>query len=216
MSPESTPGVTTGRIGGRALLLIVAAITSLMTLGMLLNDIVRTVYLMEGAYDLEVGLGSPQGVAANIPGDSDQSTSYYWTVLISSFEPLEASKSLQALAIWVTTLTFVAASVVILLLCRRLWTGRTFATSTAIGMLILSALALVTAWLAPWLRHRADSIALEQLGYATSGGEQWVSVHHYDIGVIDGPLLVLGTVLLLAALVYFGARRMQRDTEGLV
>ncbi len=205
-----------GRAGGRLILLVVAALTTLMTLAMLLNDIVRTVYLLEGAYDLEVGLGSPMGVAANIPGDSAQSTSYYWTVLISSFEPLAESKLLQALAIWVTTLTFLAATVVILLLCRRLWTGRTFAASAASGLFVLAALSLVTAWLAPWLRHRADSIALEQLGYATSGGEQWVQVHYYDIGVIDGPLLVLGTVLLLAGLVYLGARQLQNDTKGLV
>ncbi|MBX9472333.1 hypothetical protein [Microcella sp.] len=207
---------TPGRVGGRLILLTVAGVTTLLTLAMLLNDIVRTVYLLEGAYDLEVGLGSPMGVPASIPGDSSLSSSYYWTVLISSFEPLEGPKQLQALAIWVTTLTFVAAAVVILLLCRRLWTGRTFATSAATGLLILAVLALVTAWLAPWLRHRADSIALEQLGYATSGGEQWVQVHRYDLGGIDGPLLVLGTVLLLAGLVYLGARQLQNDTKGLI
>lgn len=207
---------SSGRAGGRLILLVVAVLTTLMTLAMLLTDIVRTVYLLEGAYDLEVGLGSPMGVAANIPGDSAQSTSYYWTVLISSFESLDEPKLLQALAIWVTTLTFLAAAVVILLLCRRLWTGRTFAASAASGLLVLAALSLVTAWLAPWLRHRAASIALEQLGYATSGGEQWVQVHRYDIGVIDGPLFVLGTVLLLAGLVYLGARQLQNDTKGLV
>jgi hypothetical protein len=125
-------------------------------------------------------------------------------------------KQLQALAIWMTTLTFVAAAVVIVLLCRRLWTGRTFATSAAFGLLTLSVFALVTAWLAPWLRHRADAIALDQLGYSTSGGDQWVSLPRYDLGVIDGPLLVLGTVLLLAGLVYLGAQRLQHDTEGLV
>ena len=204
------------RAGGRAILLIVAALTTLFTLAMLLNDIVRTVYLLEGGYDLEVGLGSPMGVAANLSGDSAQSTSQYWTVLISSLEPLQEPKQLQALAIWTTTLTFVAAAVVIVLLCRRLWTGRTFATSAAFGLLTLSVFALVTAWLAPWLRHRADAIALDQLGYSTSGGDQWVSLPRYDLGVIDGPLLVLGTVLLLAGLVYLGAQRLQHDTEGLV
>lgn len=204
------------RINGRAVLLAVIVITVLGALVMLLNDIVRTVYLLEGAYDLEVGLGSPMGVAANIPGDSAQSTSYYWTVLISSVDALDEPKLLQALAIWVTTLTFLAAAIVIVLLCRRLWTGRTFAASAASGLLVLAALSLVTAWLAPWLRHQADSIALEQLGYAASGGEQWVQVHRYDIGVIDGPLLVLGTVLLLAGLVYLGARQLQNDTRGLV
>jgi len=204
------------RAGGRAILLIVAALTTLFTLAMLLNDIVRTVYLLEGGYDLEVGLGSPMGVAANLSGDSAQSTSQYWTVLISSLEPLQEPKQLQALAIWMTTLTFVAAAVVIVLLCRRLWTGRTFATSAAFGLLTLSVFALVTAWLAPWLRHRADAIALDQLGYSTSGGDQWVSLPRYDLGVIDGPLLVLGTVLLLAGLVYLGAQRLQHDTEGLV
>src|SRR5690606_37897772 len=126
------------------------------------------------------------------------------------------SKTLQALAVGLTTLTFLAAAVVILMLCRRLWTGRTFATSAATGLLALAGLALITAWLAPWLRHEADAIALNQLGYARSGGRRWVELQYYDIGMLDEPLLVLGTVLLLAGLVYLGARRLQRDTEGLV
>jgi hypothetical protein len=204
------------RVGGRLLLVVVIVITSLVALSFLLNDIVRTAYLYRGTYDLEVGLGSPLGVDANIPGDSAQSTSQYWRVLISSYESLEGPRLLQALAIWVTTVTFLLAAVVIIVLCRQLWRRRTFATSAAVGLLSLAVLALVTAWLAPWLRHRADAIVLEQLGYSTSGGERWVNLHRYDIGVIDAPLLVLGLVLLLTGLVYLGARQLQRDSEGLV
>lgn len=208
--------VTGGRAGGRAVLIAVTVVTILVTLGFLLNDIVRVVYIFEGGYALEVGLGSPQGVEAPIPGGNDQSSADYWTVLLSTYEDLQLPKLLQASAVGLTTLTFVAAAVVILLLCRRLWTGRTFAVSAASGLLVLAGFALVTAWLAPWLRHRADELALDQLGYATSGGEQWVELRHYDIGSVDSALLVLGVVLALTGLVYLGARRMQRDTEGLV
>lgn len=204
------------RRGGRVLIVIVATVTTLIALAFLLNDIVRIVYTVEGGYDLVVGLGSPQGVEAPIPGGNDQSTLYYWTVLLSTYEDLQLPKLLQALAIGLTTLTFLSAAVVILLLCRRLWTGRTFSVAAASGMLILAGFSLLTAWLAPWLRHSADTIALDQLGYATSGDEQWVELHRYDIGSVDSALLVLGAVLALTGLVYLGARRMQRDTEGLV
>lgn len=207
---------TAGRISGRTMLAIVAGGTIVATLAMLLNDIVRTAYLFRGGYTLEAALGSPMGVAAELSGDSAQTTSQYWTVLISSAEPLAAPTALQTIALWMTSLTFVAAAVAIVLLCRRLWTGRTFAEPAAAALLALAVLALTTAWLAPWLRHRADAIALEELGYATSGDERWVSLPGYDIGAIDGGLLVLGIVLLLTGLVYVGARRLQQDTEGLV
>jgi hypothetical protein len=212
---ESTtrPG---GRTGGRALLVVVMTVTGVATLGMLLNDIVRIAYLLRGGYTLEVGLGSPGGVPAELVGDGPHTTSQFWTVLISSTEQLSTPTALQIGAIALTTSTFLAAAVVILLLCARLWVGRMFAASAAVGMLALSTLALVASVLAPWLRHRADAIALEQLDYPTSGGGRWVQLTRFDLGSIDGSLLVLGLVVLLAALVYSGARRLQRDTDGLV
>lgn len=206
----------TRRLGGRALLLLVSAITLLLTLGLLINDLVRVLYIFDGAYDLNALLGSPQGVPANLPGDGELSESYLWSVLISSHQELQGPRMLQALAVVLTTLTFVAGATAILLLCRRLWTGRTFATSAAVGLLVVSGLTLVTAWLSPWLRHRADELALAELGYPTSGTERWVELPYYDAWSVDGALLVLGVVLALAALVYLGSRRLQHDTEGLV
>lgn len=202
--------------GGRMLLGVAIAITGLLALGMLLNDLVRVIYLFEAAYDLNVELGSPLGIEAGLPGDSEQSTSYYRTVLISSFAEHAVPRTLHALAIALTSATFLAAALVIIMLCRRLWTGRTFVASTASGLLVLAGLTLVTSWLAPWLRHTADAMALDELGYATSGGAQWAELTYYDPLMLDEPLLVLGTVLLLAGLVYLGARSLQRDTEGLV
>ncbi len=216
MSPHTTGAVAPGRLGGRVLLLIVASLTTLLALGFLLNDIVRTVYLWEGAYTLEVALGTQLAVDANLPSDSEQNTSFFSTALITSFENLDESKTLQVLAIWLTTLTFLVAAIVIVLLCRQLWTGRTFGASSATGVLGLAVAALVTAWLTPWLRHRADTIAFEQLGYDPRVAGPLVQLRQYDLGAIDGPLLVLGIVLLLAGLVYLGARRLQNDTKGLV
>ncbi|MER3390857.1 MAG: hypothetical protein RJQ01_12630 [Microcella sp.] len=217
--PESTLPPTptrSHRAGGRALLVVVMALTSTAALALLLNDIVRIAYLTRGGYTLELALGSPGGVPAELQGDNAATTSQFWTVLVSSSENLTTPTILQVVAIALTTLTFLAAAAVIVLLCARLWAGRTFATSTAIGMLALSALALVASLAAPWLCHRADAIALEQLDYATDGGERWVSLERFDLGSIDGSLLVLGIVVLLVALVYSGARRLQRDSDGLV
>lgn len=212
---DSTEG-TAARVGGRALLLLVSVITLVLTLGLLLNDLVRVIYIFEGAYDLKGLLGSPQGLPADLPGDGELSTSYLWSVLLSSNQELQGPRMLQAVAIALTTLTFVAGAVAILLLCRRLWTGRTFAASAATGMLVVSALTLVTAWLAPWLRHRADELALSEMGYPTSGTDRWVELPYFDAWSADGAVLVLGVVLALTALVYLGSRRLQRDTEGLV
>jgi hypothetical protein len=209
-------GSTASRLSGRALILLVTVITAALTLGLLINDLVRVLYLFEGAYDLEVLVGSPSGVSAGLDGDTELTQSYHWSVLVSSQEALQSARALQALSVGLTTLTFVAGAVTIMLLCRRLWTGRTFAPSAAVGLLVVSGLTLVTAWLAPWLRHRADEIALEALGYSTSGGTRWVELPYYDAWSADGAVLVLGVVLGLAGLVYLGSRRLQHDTEGLI
>lgn len=216
MSLNPSPRVAPSRVGGRVLLLIVTVATTLVALGLVLNDIVRTAYLWLGDYTLEVGLGTELAVDVALPSDNAQNSSFYWTALITSAEELDTSKTLQTLAIWVTTATFLLAAIVIVLLCRQLWIGRTFGAAAATGTIGLASLSLVTAWLAPWLRHRADTIAFEQLGYDVDATASVVQLHAYDLATIDGPLLVLGTVLLLIALVYLGARRLQHDTAGLV
>jgi|GEM_PF-2531374 len=203
-------------VTGRALLLLVAGITTVLTLSLLVNDLVRVLYMFDGAYDLHVLLGSPQGVPSGLDGDTEVTQSYISSVLLSSQLELQAARTLQVIAIVLTTLTFVASAATILLLCRRLWTRRTFATSAAVSLLVVAGLTLATAWLAPWLRHRADEVALESMGYSTSGGALWVELPYYDVWSPDGAVFVLGVVLGLTALVYLGSKNMQRDTEGLI
>ncbi len=207
---------TVTRLGGRGIILLVVVVTAVLTLSLLMNDLVRVLYVFDGAYNIKADLVSTTGVPANLPGDSANTESYYWSVLLSSHQELQLPKTLQALAIGVTTLTFVSGALTIFLLCRRLWTGRTFAASAAVGLLAVSGLTLVTAWLAPWLRHRADQLALDAMGYATSGTSRWVELPYYDAWSVDPAVLVLGVVLGLTALVYLGARGLQRDTEGLI
>lgn len=208
-----TTGRIAGRVSGRALLIVTAALTVLATAGVLLNDLVRTIYLHEGAYDLKVLLLSPSGLPASLDGDTDQTTSYLWSALISSHEALVTPRLLQSLAIGLASLTFLAAAITILLLCRRLWTGRAFTASTAVALLVVAGLALVTAWFAPSLRHRADEVALSELGYRTSGTGRWVELPYSEV---DASLLILGVVLALAGLVFLAAKRLQSDSEGLV
>jgi len=216
MSEESAKPHPARRSGGRVALAAVIAATVVAALAMVVNDIVRIAYLLRDGYTLEAGLGSPNGVAAELSADTAQTSSQFWTVLISTSELVPTAPMLQTIAVALTSLTFLAAAVVVVLLCRRLWTGRTFAASAAAGMLALGVLALIVAVLAPWLRHHADAVALEHLGYDTTGGERWVQLREFDLGSIDGSLLTLGVVLILVALVYAGAKGMQRDTEGLV
>lgn len=214
------------RLGGRALLVVVAVVTVLATLGLILNDIVRIAYMHMGGYGIEVALLSYEGVPADIPGANALNTAEYWKVIVYTYENVDTSRTLQTLAIALTTLMFIVGAVAILLLCRRLWTGRTFATSAAVGMLVVAVLTMATAWVAPWLRHTADSLALAATPFPTSDaggfptetstGDRWVELPHFDVGSVDGTVLLLGAVLALTALVYLGARRLQRDTEGLV
>lgn len=216
----ATPRTTAGRIGGRVLLVTVAIVTVLATLGLILNDIVRIAYAQMGGYGIEVALISFGGVPADIAGGNELNTAEYWKVIVYTHENVDTSRMLQILAIALTTLTFIAAAIAILLLVRRLWTGRTFATSAAVGVLVVSVLMIATAWVAPFLRHQADTLALAATPFPTNevaGSQQnWVELPHFDIGSVDGTVLVLGVVLALTALVYLGARRLQRDTEGLV
>lgn len=216
----AAPAGRLGRMSGRLLLMIVAIVTVLATLGLILNDIVRIAYTYMGGYGLEVALISFGGMPADLPGGDARNTAEYWKIIIYTYENVDTSRMLQTVAIVLTTLTFFAGAITILLLCRRLWTGRTFATSAAVGVLVMAALTLTTAWLAPWLRHVADSLALAVTPFpttATPGSDQaWVELPHFDAGSVDGAVLVLGVVLALTALVYLGARRLQRDMEGLV
>ncbi len=206
-------GRTVGRISARALLIVTSVLTVVVTAGVLINDLVRIIYMYEGAYDLKVILGSPLGLPANLDGDSGQAQSYLWTALISSQEPLATARLLQSLSIGLTSITFLAAAVAIVVLCRRLWTGRTFTASAAVAILVLAGLALATAWFAPWLSHRADGSALDELGYSTSGPERWVELPYFEM---NDSMLMLGVVLVLVGLVYFAAKKLQQETDGLV
>jgi hypothetical protein len=198
------------------LLAVVIGISVVAALAMLLNDIVRIAYLLNDGYTLEASVGSPNGIPAGLPADSAQSSSQFWTVLISTSEAVPTAPLLQVIAVALTSLTFLLAAAVVTLLCARLWTGRTFSRSTAGGMLALGVLAVIVSVLAPWLQHRADAIALDHLGYSDQAGDRWALVPQFDLGSIDAALMTLGVVLVLAALVYLGAQRLQRDTDGLV
>lgn len=211
-SEPRTPRLAS-RVSGHTLLIVAAVLTVFTTAGVLINDLVRVIYMYEGAYDLQVLLVSHEGLPASLDGDSALTTSFLSTVLISSHESLEAARLLQSLAIGLTTLTFLAAAVVILSFCRRLWSRRTFTASTAVAIFVLAGLTLLSAWLAPLLRHLADESALGQLGYDTSVGERWVELAN---SATDGSLLVLAAVLTLVGLIYLAARRLQQETDGLV
>src|SRR5690606_35004447 len=119
------PARAAGRLSGRALILLVTIITGLIALSVLINDLVRVLYIFDGAYSIEAQLGSHSGVPAELSGGSEQAEAYVWTVLLSSHQELATPKTLQALAVVLTSLTFVAGAATILLLCRRLWTSRT-------------------------------------------------------------------------------------------
>jgi len=218
MSAETS--IHTGRISGRVLLVAVAIVTVLTTLAVILNDIVRIAYVFMGGYSIETALDSFQGMPADVAGANELNTAQYWSVLVNTDENTDTSRVLHAVAIGLTTVVFVACAITILLLCRRLWTGRTFTVSASVGVLVVSLLTIVTAWFSPWLRHTADELAFAATPFqkepveGTTGA--WLELPHFDIGSVNSPLLVLGVILGLMALVYLGARRLQRDTDGLV
>lgn len=147
----------------------------------------------------------------------------YETVRVTTSENLAEPILMTQLAIVAPFLVFYLGCLLLLVLVRRVWTGRSFSRLAAIGLGVLGALVVGAGTFVPWLELRAVGVAVTQLGLPVSptGTEPapstgWVVPWPYGLESIDWPLVVLGVVLVLLAVLLHRGTTLQAEVEGLV
>ncbi|WP_435736360.1 hypothetical protein V5D56_16440 [Cellulosimicrobium sp. PMB13] len=214
------------RAAHRPLLTLTTTVAVLAAVVATLLGLWRVAVLFNPAYPFTVdaGVATPLDVSPRVAGAAGESWSWYSQVTVESHDPLTDARVLAAVAGALPFVLFVAACAVVVLLCRRLWLGRSFARTATWGLAALAALCATTAVVAPWAQTLSTRRALVALGYPTSGDvgtgpldeREWVAMPWFDLGSVSWPLAALALLLVLVAVVARSGERLQRDTDGLV
>ncbi len=144
------------------------------------------------------------------------------TVLVTTSEQLTGPIQLTNVAIFAPYVVFYLACVLLLVLIRRVWTGRSFTRLATGGLGLLGILVVTFGALVPWLELRAVELAVQQLGLPVkpsetgSGTSGWVVPQPYGLESVDWPMVILGVVLVFLAILLHRGTRLQDDVEGLV
>ncbi len=170
---------------------------------------------------VEVPVASPRDVVPLVAGAAAESHTYaYGTVLISSYAALVVPRTLAAIAMALNFAVALVTLVMVIVLAARVRIQRSFTRAATVGIVVLGALSTVTAFAAPWLERLSITTTVSGLGYPTSGDEapagEWVVPPQFTLQDANWPLLFIGILFLLTAALFVRARRLQRDTEGLV
>lgn len=170
---------------------------------------------------VEVPVASPIDVIPLVAGTAGESHAYgYGTVLISSYEALAGPRALRAVSMGLNFAVVLAALIMLIVPAGRVRAQRSFSRPATVGVVVLGIVATVTSIAAPWLAHLSVSATVAQLGYPTSGDDapagEWVVPPEFAWQDTNWPLLFLGILFLVTAMLFLRARRLQRDTEGLV
>lgn len=219
---------TTGTVHAarRPLLALTTTVAALSALVATFLGVWRVAVLFNPVYPftVDVGVATPLDVAPRVSGTAGESWAWYSQVTIESHDPLTDARVLAAVAAALPFVLFVAACAVVVVLCRRLWLGRSFARTATWSLVVLAALCAATAVAAPWAEALSTRRALLALGYPTSGDvgtgpldeREWVTMPWFDLGGVTWPLAALALLLVLVAVVTRSGERLQRDTDGLV
>ncbi len=146
----------------------------------------------------------------------------YENVMVTTSENLAEPILLTTIAWLAPFVVFYLGCALVLVLIRRVWTGRSFTRPAAIGLGVLGLLVIAVAKVVPWLKLRAIELAVQQLGLplAPTGAEPartgWVVPQPYGLESIDWPMVVLGVVLVFLAVLLHRGTRLQDDVDGLV
>ncbi len=146
----------------------------------------------------------------------------YQTIQVDTTRDLPVPVILTDIATVAPFAVFLLGCVLVLVLCRRLWTGRSFTRPATVSLAVLGGLVLAASVVVPWLRIAAVDQASRALGLplaptgAAEPGYAWVVPPTFGEQSVDWPMLILGVVLVfLAALLHRGTK-MQDDLAGLI
>lgn len=174
-----------------------------------------------GEFQFAVPYASPGWPAVASTAETSQ---HYDTIAVSSHEPLVLPRALAGIATALPFLIVIVGCIGLITLAVRMLGGKPFSRAAQAILAVLGALAAASAVLVPWLEARLVEIAVAELGMPTDGTlvtdsdtDAWVSPPHFDpLQDLHWPLFALGAILLLIAMLWNRAARLQRETEGLV
>lgn len=144
------------------------------------------------------------------------------TVAVTTSENLAEPILLTNIARLSPFAVFYLGCAIVLVLIRRVWTGRSFTRLAAVALGVLGVLVIAVGKLVPWLQLRAVELAVQQLGLPTApeasdpAAKGWLVPQPYGIESIDWTLVVLGVVLVFLAVLLHRGTKLQEDVEGLV
>lgn len=207
------------KVGGRAGLVVLATAASLGLLGSLLGGAMATTFVDEPNLYTSASVVSDRKPATVLP-DGDLSFGVVDVLVPAQYDV----QLLDALGVGLPYLVFAAICILVLLLLRRLWTGRSFTRLAACGLAIVGVLTIASGALSQWLSRFAREIALGRLGLPqsfdagmeVSGTGEWFSAHVAGESLLDYPGIGLGLALLLLAVLVHRGRSLQESVDGLV
>ncbi|MFC7766110.1 hypothetical protein [Leucobacter soli] len=159
-----------------------------------------------------------------LPGTGSEALIDYSTVTVSApLEQLREPQLLLALATAIPFLIVIVGGLGVIALAWRLLGSKPFSGAARGVLAALGVLAILNSALVPWLEARSSARAIEILALPTDGTmvpsnqHGWVVAPHFGF-LQDAywPYLTLGVLLMLVAILWRKAARLQQETEGLV
>lgn len=221
----TTPAPTPGRTAAVAVALIVGSILLLLAV---LGAVPNVASHFTGNWNGVADLVTPDVPFSETALTTKDGGPAYSGVLISSPEPLVASRVLMATAAALGGLTAILGSLLIVVLAARLLMRRSFTRLARWGLVVLGVVVMLTAAIVPQLEVLSVDLAVQELGYpiAADGGgpttpdsPDVISPGLWGIWAVnrvDWTLFLLGGMLALLGFLVADGVRLQRDTEGLV
>ncbi len=223
----------TARAAGRTipvvLALLLGALLLLMSAGGAVPNVLAS---FSGNFTGETDLSTPRIPFIDSWAEIDPkgTEAAYSGVMISSPEPLTASRLLQSTTAGFESLIIIVGSLLVVLMAVSLLRGRGFSRLARFGLAALGLLIMVSAVVSPQLDALAVDIAATELGFRifdpevdtmmTESSPESVILTLWDpiwtLARIDFTALLLGAVISVLGFLVHDGVRLQRDTAGLV
>ncbi|ASN38303.1 hypothetical protein CGQ24_04265 [Arthrobacter sp. 7749] len=221
----STKVLKLGHIGGRTFLMTAAIIAAIAGLFGVLYLAWFTEEHFTRSFVFEAWMATPMNEVPQLRGSIGESHLTYGSAFVESDEKLFGPRLFLAISEALYFLLFIAGCAAIIMICRRLWKNHPFTALAHWAMLVLGAMAGMTALFAPWLADVSTHLAAAELGIPgtatqipeNAGDVNWlVTSAEFSFQDANHPLLALGVVLILLSLVLRRGQRLHLDADGLV